>query len=777
MDKQSNIVEKDVKKASFSASLPEVFSREIEIGGKTLKVEIGKLANQATGSVTVQYGDTIVLATVVLSQSIRPGISYFPLMVDFEERMYAAGKIKGSRFVKREGRPSDDAVLSARLIDRTLRPLFPEEIRNDIQVVVTVLSIDDDNDPDVIGLIAASIALSISNIPFNGPIAALRVGQINDEWVINPSYTAREKSVLDLVVAGTAQKAIMIEASALEVSEAAVLEAIKFAQKHFRKINDFIAEIQKEKGAEKLKVEDIVAFSEEDESANDSKQVLEKTRKFLAENAEKFIFNSPKATKAERKKLSDELKESLDSYLVEQKIGKEKRDIALKEVGPFLEAEVTKAILERKLRVDNRSLTKIRSLQIEAGLLPRTHGSGLFSRGETQVLSVVTLGAPGDVQFLDTMEVEGKKRYIHHYNFPPYSVGEVQPMRGPGRREVGHGALAEKALMPVLPDKETFPYTIHVVSEVLSSNGSSSMASTCGSTLALMDAGVPIKKPVAGIAMGMASDSKDNFKILTDLQDLEDGKGGMDFKIAGTCDGITAIQMDTKTQGLTLEIIEKTLAQGLEARLKILTEIKKVIPEPRKELSPYAPRIFTLRVDPEKIGLIIGPQGKTINQIIDETGVDIDIEDDGIVMITSENEKSADQAIKQIKDLTREIKVGDVIEGKVSRVLDFGAMVELAPKQDGLVHISNLSDQHIACVEDAVKLGDMLKVKVVEIDAQGRVNLCVEGVKHCQISSQRPRNSFQQNRGRRSGPGGYSPAHGRPGFAGRKPYTPRRGQF
>lgn len=709
---------------------------ETEIGGRKLTIELGKLAQQANGSVVVSYGETVVLATVVKSKEPREGIDFFPLLVDYEERLYAAGKIKGSRFIKREGRPSDEAVLTNRLVDRSIRPLFDDRFKNDIQIILTVLSADGENDPDLVSLIAASSVLSISNINWQGPIGGIRVGAIPStegpkkyEWVINPTYAAREKGILDLVLAGTQDKIIMIEAGGNEVPEEIVLEAIRFGQKHLKTTIDLIDKIQNLGGKKQESMINPVRNSisneinETEAMDKDKEEIQEKVEKFLKEKLSFYLFGAKKETKISRKQAVEKLKDELDQFLIEDQISKEKRKEAIKLVDKYVEQEVTKAILEEEKRVDGRSLKEIRPLDIEAGVLPRTHGSALFSRGETQVLSIVTLGAPGYEQIIESIEGNGKKRYMHHYNFPPFSVGEVSPLRFTGRREIGHGALAEKALVPLLPDKESFPYTIRVVSEVLSSNGSSSMASVCGSSLALMDAGVPIKEPVAGIAMGLASDKNGHYKILTDLQDLEDGKGGMDFKIAGTKNGITVIQMDTKTDGLTLEIIEQTFKQAKEARLAILESMNKVIAVPRAQLSPWAPKILTLRINPEKIREVIGPGGKVINEIIDKTGVEIDIEDDGLIFITSINEESAQKALEWIKNLTREVRVGEIFQGRVTRILDFGAFVEILPRQEGLVHVSELASHRVRAVRDIVQIGDIIPVKVIGIDEQGRINL------------------------------------------------------
>lgn len=697
---------------------------EIEIGGKTLSLEVGKLALQANASVVCSYGETVILATVAAASAPRDGIDFLPLMVEYEERLYAAGKIKGSRFIKREGRATDEAILTARLIDRSIRPLFDDATRNDIQVILTVLSIDQENDPDIPALIGASAALMMSQIPWDGPLAGIRIGRINGEWVINPSYEAREKSDLDLVVAGTDSKVLMIEAGATEVPEEVVAQAMEFSLKHLGKVCAFLQDFQKECGLSK-KLFTPVTTQEEEETVL-TQELIETVQTWLKEKTSVYLTTGVKETKQSRKAAVAKLKLDLDEHLKTQQVGKEKRKKLVALVDAYAESEVTRAIIEEARRVDARALDQIRALSAEVGVLPRTHGSGLFARGETQVLSVVTLGSPGDEQTLDGMEVAGKKRYMHHYNFPPYSVGEVKPMRGPGRREVGHGALAEKALMPVIPSKEEFPYTIRVVSEVLGSNGSSSMGSTCGSTLALMDAGVPIKAPVAGIAMGLASNEKGEYKVLTDLQDLEDGDGGMDFKVAGTRTGITAIQLDTKTKGLSIEIVRETLEKAHAARLKILDVMESAISAPRAELSKYAPRIISFMINPERIRDVIGPGGKIINEIIDATGVSIDIEQNGLVMITSTNEENGAKAFEWVKRLTREVKVGEIFEGRVTRIMDFGAFVEILPRQEGLVHISELAPQRVNKVTDIVKVGQVIPVKVIQIDEQNRINLSLK---------------------------------------------------
>jgi len=690
----------------------------LQIGGRILEIETGTLAGQASGAVTARYGDTIVLATAVMSKEASKITGYFPLMVDFEERYYAAGKIKGSRFIKREGRPSDEAILSGRAVDRTVRPLFNSRMRNEVQVVCTVLSYDGENDPDIVAIIAASTALAISNIPWNGPVAAVRIGKMNGELILNPVNGELTEGSLDLLVSGTQNKINMIECASKEVPEEEMLKALQFGQEAIKKIAEFIGEIQKETGKEKT-TPALVAGTEEFE--NKIKEML------LAEGLAEALYDKNKKVIEEKTSV---IQEKVSTFIKENYPGEEGK---LQEVAGIVFEEVSdeivhQNILEKEQRPDGRKLDEIRHIECEVGILPRTHGTGLFTRGETQVLTATTLGAPGDEQIIDTMEVDTKKRYIHYYNFPPYSVGEVRPMRGPGRREVGHGALAEKALIPVLPSKEDFPYTILLMSEVLSSNGSSSMASTCGSTLSLMNAGVPIKRPVSGIAMGIIVGKDNNFKVLTDIQGLEDHYGDMDFKATGTTEGITALQMDVKLDGVTLEMLEAVLKQSHKNRLEILEKITATIPTPNKEMSQYAPRIIVMHINPDKIRNVIGTGGKIINEIIDETGVQIDIEDDGSVFITSTDKQSAEKAQEWINNLTREVKVGEVFQAKVVKIMAFGAFVELIPGQDGLVHVSEISEKRVEKVDDVLKVGDIVAVKVKEIDPQGRINLTMKGV-------------------------------------------------
>lgn len=717
--------------------MSEIQKFSTEIGGKELVIETGHFAKQAGGACTVQYGDTVVLATAVMSPTIREGIDFFPLLVDFEERLYAAGKIKGSRFIKREGRPTDEAILTARMVDRSIRPLFDENLRNDVQVVLTVLSFDQENDSDIVSFVAASGALAISGIPWHGPLGAVRVGQINGEWVLNPTYSARDKSVLDMVVAGSRDKVVMIEAGAKQVGEDIALAAIEFGQKHLVKVIDLIEEVKAKVGRPQAIIQ--IGEMSDEEKAKQAK-LEQKVQEFCREKIkEVFQFKGKHEQVAAITKLKDELEEVLKA---DNEISKEQRAKGVKMVDVIYEVESRRMVLEDNRRVDGRAIDEIRPLSAEVGLLPRTHGSGLFNRGETQVLSVATLGSPGDEQLLDTMEESGKKRFMHHYNFPGFSTGEVSPIRSTGRREIGHGALVEKAILQVLPEKDKFPYTIRVVSEVLSSNGSTSQASCCGSTLALMDAGVPIVAPVAGIAMGLITDDNDpkNHKLLTDIQGVEDHNGDMDFKVAGTRNGITAIQMDVKLHGITMEVVEEALAGAKKARHTILDVMEKVISAPRPELSKYAPRITTLHINPEMIRDVIGKGGETINKIIDECGgadvTKIDIEEDGQIYITSTNAEMAAKALTWIEGITKEIIPGEVYDGVVTQIMkdrnsggEIGAIVELAPGKDGMVHISEFADSRIRNVSDVVKVGQALKVKVVEVDKErGRVSLSVKAL-------------------------------------------------
>ena len=684
---------------------------ELELAGRTLSIEVGRVAKQASGAVWVTYGGTVVLVTATMSKEPREGIDFFPLLVDYEERLYAAGKIPGG-FIKREGRPSEAAILAARSIDRPLRPLFPDGFRNDVQVVATVLSSDQDNSPEIAAMIGASSALTISQIPFEGPVGAVRMAYVNGEYIINPTVQEQEQSKLNLVVAGTKDAIMMVEAEVNELSEEVVLDAILTAHEEIKKITQFQDSLREKVGQEKVQVN---VFQLDP-------QIQAEVRDFAVE---KMVAAIQTVDKLAREDAIDEVSAQVRAHFQElwgeeKYIAQEKHlDLTLEQL---VKDEVRRLIAQEAIRPDGRALDEIRPIKCEVGVLPRTHGSGLFTRGQTQVLTVATLGAAGDEQVLDGLGEAESKRYMHHYNFPSYSVGEVRPMRGPGRREIGHGALAERALLPMIPSEEEFPYTIRLVSEVLESNGSSSQASVCGSTLALMDAGVPLKKPVAGIAMGLVKYG-DSISILTDIQGMEDHLGDMDFKVAGTRDGITAIQMDIKVSGITREVLEQALNQAKAGRLFILEKMAQAISQPRTELSPYAPRIITMNIDPDKIRDVIGPGGKQIKKISDETGVKIDIEDDGRVFIASVDGESGEKAAQIVRDLVRDVVVGELYLGKVTRIMNFGAFVEVLPGKEGLVHISQLAHERVGKVEDVVQIGDQVMVKVTEIDRQGRINL------------------------------------------------------
>ncbi len=678
----------------------------MELGGRNLSIEIGKVAQLADGAVIVRYGDTVVLVTACASDKPKEGIDFFPLSVDYEERLYAVGKIPGG-FIKREGKPTEKAILSSRLIDRPIRPLFPKGFRNDVQIIATVLSVDQDNLPEILAMIGSSAALSISKIPFLGPTGSVLVGLIDGEFVLNPTAQQREVSDLHLVVSGTKDAVMMVEAGSREIPEDIMLEAIMFAHDNIKKIVEFIEDITVKVGKEKMEV---VLYSVDEE-------IEREVREYATDKMLKAIKTPDKQ---ERQINMDKINEETLLYFSE--IYPDNVKDVEEVLYDITKEQVRNLILNEKIRPDDRQLNEIRPISCEVNLLPRVHGSGLFTRGQTQVLTVATLGALGDVQVLDGLGLEESKRYMHHYNFPPFSVGETRFLRGPGRREIGHGALAERALEPMIPSADEFPYTIRLVSEVLSSNGSTSQASVCGSTLALLDAGVPIKKPVAGIAMGLMKEN-DNIAILTDIQGLEDFLGDMDFKVAGTDLGITAIQMDIKIAGIDRNILKMALEQAKNGRLFILEKMNSVISEPRKELSPYAPKIITTRVDPEKIRDIIGPGGKTINKIIAETNVKIDIEDDGKVYISAVDSKDGQKALKIIEALTKDVVEGEIYLGKVVRIMTFGAFVEILPGKEGLVHISKLDKKRVEKVEDVVNVGDEILVKVTEIDKQGRINL------------------------------------------------------
>lgn len=695
-----------------------------EWAGKTLTIEVGRMAFQADAACTVRYGDTVVLATVVMSKEERPGTNFFPLMVDYEERYSAAGKIKGSRFIKQEGRPSDQAVLAGRMIDRTLRPLFDERVRKDIQVIASVLSFDEENDPDIVAIIASCAVVHMSGIPWEGPVGGVRMGYINNAWIANPTYVQRAQSTADLVVCGTPDRLLMVEAGANQVPDSAMLAGVEQGLAALAPIMKILNELRDAAGVPKT---DSLA-SAESESARTARQHVETlTKPFIAGKVEELFFAAPLDRKIDRAVARGVLTDALKTYLKEQGVEDAHLSYGTGIVYHEIEHLISLQILHNDRRVDGRSIEEIRSLAGAVGLLPRTHGSGLFQRGETQVLSTVTLAGPGAAQVIDTMEVDEKKHYMHHYSFPPFSVGETRPLRGPGRREIGHGALAEKALDPVIPAKADFPYVIRVTSDTLGSNGSSSMGSVCGSTLALMDAGVPILSPVAGVAIGLASTpDMQTWKVFTDLQDLEDGKGGMDFKIAGTKDGITAIQLDTKTLGLPMEIVQEAFRQAQKGRVQILGVLTETLAGPRAELSPYAPRIESMQINPDKIRDVIGPGGKQINEIIDKTGVEIDIDDDGTVTITSKSSDGMKEAVEWIKLLTASVEVGKTYHGTVMRLMDFGVFVEVLPKQEGLVHISEMAPYRVNQTKDIVKEGDKVYVKVTEIDQMGRTNLSMK---------------------------------------------------
>ena len=717
-----------------------------EVGGRTLTAEFTDMAHQANGSCLVIYGGTVVLATAVQNKSMREGVDFFPLTVDYEEKFYAAGMILGSRFMRREGRASDEAILVSRLIDRGIRPLFNQKTRNETQVIILALSIDEDNDPDIPAILATSLALGVSDIPWAGPIGAVRVGKVDGKLVVNPIYKERENSDLDMVICGMDGKVNMIEAGAKEISELDMMQALELAASEIDKLVDFQKKIIKEIGNKKREIALV-------EAQRDMKMLFEKSVKPKIEEA---IY----------------IKEKLNRY---EKLNAIKRDWMERcsEEFPDTSKNLTDMLFEDAIndivhkniidppaggekRPDGRSLKEIRPLFAKAGILPRTHGSGLFYRGETHILSIATLGAPGDVQLIEGMEIRTKKRFMHHYNFPPFSVGEIKPMRGPARRDIGHGALAERALLAIIPPAEIFPYTIRVVSETLSSNGSSSMGSVTASSLALMDAGVPIKTPVAGIAMGLMFSDENNYKVLTDIQGPEDHHGDMDFKVAGSATGITAAQMDVKVAGIPLKILREAFSQAREARLQILDVVTKELPKHREELSPYAPRILTMHINPDKIRDVIGPGGKMIQSIVAETGAEIDIEQDGTIFITAPREEGLKAAEAKINMLTKEFEIGETFTGKVTRIFPFGAMVEIAPKQEGLVHISELAPFRVEQVTDVVSPGDEVKVKVIGIDDQGRVNLSIKAVQELSLKS------HEERRDQGSG-GGY----GRGGHGGR----------
>jgi polyribonucleotide nucleotidyltransferase len=682
------------------------------IGGEEFILTIGGLAPQTDASVTCQIGGTFVLATVVMSGECRPGVDYMPLLVEYEEKYYAAGKIKGSRFVKREGRPTDTAVTTSRMIDRALRPLFPDNMLNDVQVVTTVLSYDGEHQPDVPAMIAASTALAISRTPWAGPLAMVRVGKIDGQFVINPKVSDVEKSELDLIVSGTKDEVVMLEAGGKEVPEATLFEAIQFGQKEVSSIAELILDIQKQFGVEKS-----------DYIKSDVPAELVARIKEVAQVSAEVIFE-----KGGRKMDIEKGFSELTAKVVAQLELKDKDVYSAKKAIREIYRDITREkILSEGKRMNSRGLDEVRKISVKLGVVPRAHGSALFERGETQVLTIITLGSPGDAMLLDTMtDNDFEKRYMHFYNFPAFSVHEVRPNRGPGRRDIGHGALAEKAIEQLIPNKEQFGYSIMAVSEVLSSNGSSSQASACGSSLALMDAGVPISSTVAGIAMGLVTDEKNQGRksvVLSDIAGMEDEGCDMDFKVAGTRTGITAVQVDIKTHGISMEVIEQAIKGAKVARLSIIETMESVIKEARKEMSPFAPRLITIRINPEKIGDLIGPKGKNINKIIEETGVQIDVEDDGLVTITAKDPVGMEKAKVWVENLTHEVKAGERFDGRVTRLMNFGAFVEVLPGIEGMVHISELADQRVNRVEDVVKVGDRIPVVVIEIDDKGRINL------------------------------------------------------
>ncbi|MDD3906337.1 MAG: polyribonucleotide nucleotidyltransferase [Candidatus Omnitrophica bacterium] len=680
---------------------------EIQLGENTLIIETGRMAKQADGACTIQLGGTMVLSTAVCSKHAREDIDFFPLTCEYQERTYAAGKIPGG-FFKREGRPSEKEILTARLTDRPIRPLFPKGFINEVQLVSVVMSSDCENDSDILAMIGASTALTISDIPFNGPIGAVRVGRVDGKFILNPTFQQLTTSDLDLVVAGTRSAVIMIESGSSELGEDVIFEAIKFGHKEMQPIIELQERMAKECGRKKRNVE----------LYNVSEELVDKVRSFSESRLEEV---NKLSTKEQREEAMDSLAADLIEKLITEDSGYSEKDVknALNEVE---EENVRKFIIEKNRRVDGRKFDEIRQITCEVGVLPRTHGSGLFTRGQTQSLAVATLGTSADEQRIDALEGEMQKSFMLHYNFPPFSVGEARPMRGPGRREIGHGALAERALKAVMPDKEKFPYTVRVVSDILESNGSSSMATVCASSLALMDAGVPILKPVSGIALGLVTNGK-KFIILTDIGGVEDHYGDMDFKVAGTKDGITAVQMDLKIEGISEEIIREALAVGNRSRLIILDKMAQVISGPKESVSSFAPQIVTFKINQSKIGEVIGPGGKNIKKIIQDYGVTIDISDDGTVQVASHDQVAIEQAVNIIKGITEEPEIGRIYKGKVKRIMAFGAFCEIMPGKEGLVHVSELANKFVKNVEDVVKIGDEVMVKVTEIDDQGRVNL------------------------------------------------------
>jgi polyribonucleotide nucleotidyltransferase len=702
---------------------------ECLVGGQPLVIETGKLAGQADGAVTVKYGDTIVLVTACVSSEKREGIDFIPLTVEYEEKHYAVGKIPGS-FIRRESRPSQDAILADRLVDRSLRPLLTKGFRNEMQVVITVLSADQENDPDILAIIGASAALSLSSIPFAGPVGATRVGYIDGELVLNPTFTQLADSSLDIVVAGSSDALVMVEAGANGVSEGVILDAIKFAQQ----ANQDIIRIQQQ-------LRDACGKPKMDFTPPKANPEVEAAVSAIIEGRLNDVIYK---VKAERMEALDDISEELTQKLGERFSPQE----ITSTLESLLKKQVRSQILQKGARLSGRAPTEVRPITCEVGLLPRTHGTGLFKRGGTQVLTIATLGSMRKEQLIDTISQEESKRFLHHYNFPPFCTGEVKRMGGPGRREIGHGALVERALIPVLPKEEDFPYTLRLVSEVLSSNGSSSMASVCASILSLMDAGIPVSATVAGVAMGVIVEN-DKYVVLTDIEGLEDAYGDMDFKVAGTMEGITALQMDIKLKGISFEVIEQAIKQATDARCFIIEKMNQTISSSRPELSQYAPRMQKITIDPAKIGTIIGPGGKMIRSITEETKASIDVDNDGTVIIGSTNQEGAEKAIKMIQDLIRDVEVGGVYTGKVTRVINIGAFVEILPGKEGMVHISELADYRVPSVEDVVKIGDEIMVMVTEIDRMGRVNLSrravLQGLSADAVASGSPRESSGPN--------------------------------
>ena len=703
MERNSNVQEEN-----------EVKTYEIDVDGKTMSIQYGVLAQQANGAVTVRLGDTVVLVTACMADP-REGIDFFPLTIDYEERLYSVGRIPGG-FPRREGRASNDGILAMRLTDRPLRPLFPKGFRNEVQIVATTLSADQEHQPDTLITVGASAALMISNIPFAGPVSSVRVARIDGEFVVNPTFAQSDESDLDLIVAGTKDAVVMVEAGAREAPEDAILEAIERAMEANQVINKLQEQMAADKNPQKVDYTPAVANDE----------AIAAVGEHLSSRLEELVATA----NSERSDANKALKVELEEKFGEQFSKKDISDA----LYAVIKNAMRKRILEEGKRADDRVTTQIRPLDIHVGVLPRTHGTGLFTRGETQVLTIATLGSLSMAQKLDTLSPKNSKRYLHHYNFPPYSVGEARPMRGAGRREIGHGALAERALEPVIPDDDEFPYVLRLVSEVMSSNGSTSMASVCGSTLALMDAGVPISAPVAGIAMGLIMGEDGNYKVLTDIAGQEDFMGDMDFKVAGTTNGITALQMDIKIGGVSRELLEQALEQARDARVEILAAMAEVISEPRADVSPYAPKMVVIQIKQDQIGTIIGPGGKMIRKIQEDSGgTSIDIEEDGTVVVGGVDSAAVDKAIAMIEGLTKEITVGEIYTGPVTRLLNFGAFVEILPGKEGLVHISELSDEHVDRVEDVANVGDELTVMVTEIDNLGRVNLSVNAAKTGEI--------------------------------------------